>query len=452
MLSSSDLLSSYRKLHSSDSLVEPGKDRENNGCKDIFRFMLTQEDVKQLQAEGFPEKVFTDLAPLEFEKFDTKTLFLKAVRGHIGEMQAEQHQEIILEYATELKPCIRQAIQKTDIEKRIRRYEQEEKALEQLYQKTDVRALIDIASEEDVLKKRNALKKVIWGNVEPSFHPLKFQIVEHIGDERFDRVKNLKAIDKIEITMDYSLTSIVYLFHPKKSNQQLLLYHEGHTDIGFYNGYATIAFFVEKGYTVLAFSMPLLGLNSQPEIYTERFGLIKLHSEAGIRHNKMMFLERPIRFFMEPIIVSLNFMEQQYRFDRISMVGLSGGGWTTTLAAAIEPRIAKSFPVAGTSPFFLSKNVGDFEQRYLELYRIANYLELYVLGAYGENRQQVQILNRYDPIFHFSGEKYKFYETIIADIVYELGKGSFSVFSDDTHHEHLISEYALHFIHTELEH
>ena len=35
------------------------------------------------------------------------------------------------------------------------------------------------------------------------------------------------------------------------------------------------------------------------------------------------------------------------------MAGLSGGGWTTTLYAAIDPSIRYSFPVAGTIPLYL---------------------------------------------------------------------------------------------------
>ena len=32
------------------------------------------------------------------------------------------------------------------------------------------------------------------------------------------------------------------------------------------------------------------------------------------------------------------------------MVGISGGGWTTGVYSALDPRIEKSFVVAGTAP------------------------------------------------------------------------------------------------------
>ena len=58
------------------------------------------------------------------------------------------------------------------------------------------------------------------------------------------------------------------------------------------------------------------------------------------------------------------------------MIGLSGGGWTTTLYAAIDPRVRLSFPVAGTLPDYLRLgrpgDKGDWEQFYPDLYKVAN--------------------------------------------------------------------------------
>ena len=37
-------------------------------------------------------------------------------------------------------------------------------------------------------------------------------------------------------------------------------------------------------------------------------------------------------------------------YKNIIMVGLSGGGWTTTLASALIPDITLSIPIAGSTP------------------------------------------------------------------------------------------------------
>ena len=71
-----------------------------------------------------------------------------------------------------------------------------------------------------------------------------------------------------------------------------------------------------------------------------------------------------------------------------------------------------------------------------------NYLELYVLGAYGNGRQHVQIFNKNDPCC-FSGNGYETYEFVIDDKISQLGKGNFQVFIDDTHNEHKISDFSL---------
>ena len=44
------------------------------------------------------------------------------------------------------------------------------------------------------------------------------------------------------------------------------------------------------------------------------------------------------------------------------MMGLSGGGWTTTLAAALDPRIDLSIPIAGSIPCNFGHTSIDFEQ------------------------------------------------------------------------------------------
>lgn len=75
------------------------------------------------------------------------------------------------------------------------------------------------------------------------------------------------------------------------------------------------------------------------------------------------------------------------------MMGLSGGGWTTVLYAALDPRIMRSYPVAGSWPIYLRfaspRDWGDYEETIPELYKTVNYLEMYILGSYGEGRKQL---------------------------------------------------------------
>jgi hypothetical protein len=47
------------------------------------------------------------------------------------------------------------------------------------------------------------------------------------------------------------------------------------------------------------------------------------------------------------------FTLQSHSYKHIVMLGLSGGGWSTTLASAVDDRIRVSFPTAGSVPFAL---------------------------------------------------------------------------------------------------
>jgi hypothetical protein len=150
----------------------------------------------------------------------------------------------------------------------------------------------------------------------------------------------------------------------------------------------------------------------------------------------------PVKYFVEPVVIVLNYLEKNFHYSSVSMVGISGGGWTTTLAAAIDTRIKKSFPVAGSYPIYLRSNSmrdwGDYEQTVPEIYRTVNYLELYMLGSYGIHRKQLQVINQYDACC-FAGTKWETYKDIVRERVHRLGTGEFDLFLDATHREHLIS-------------
>merc|ERR1712025_1240936 len=56
-----------------------------------------------------------------------------------------------------------------------------------------------------------------------------------------------------------------------------------------------------------------------------------------------------IRFFIEPVALAVAYAKS-LGYKHIVMVGLSGGGWTTTVAAAAIEGIELSFPIAGSVP------------------------------------------------------------------------------------------------------
>jgi pimeloyl-ACP methyl ester carboxylesterase len=302
---------------------------------------------------------------------------------------------------------------------------------------------------DEIINLRSNLINYIWKETSLSNSKLPSYIEKNIADQNYDNLQNLKQIDKYLISMEYGVNSTSYLFLPQESNNKLIVYHQGHKG-DFYNGKNTIEFFLNNGYSVLAFSMPLLGNNNQPTIDTE-FGKVKL-----ISHNYFPLIESPefspMKFYFEPIVQSLNYVEENFNFDNFYMMGISGGGWTTTVYSAIDERILQSFSIAGSVPISLrisERDLGDYEQTLPNFYKIGNYLELYLLASIGENRKHVQIFNKNDPCC-FSGDVRGIYDIKIKSILQELGKGHFEIYLDDTHFEHKISEYSLNIIESEI--
>jgi hypothetical protein len=308
---------------------------------------------------------------------------------------------------------------------------------------------IHVNNSEDISKLRSDLIHYIWK--EQSFENLKSltKIEENIIDTNYNDLENLKQIDKFLISMDFDVNSISYLFLPQNSNNELILYHQGHGG-DFYNGKNTIEYFLKNGYSVLAFSMPLLGMNNQPIVDTE-FGKIKL-----VSHDYFPFIESqnfsPLKFYFEPLSTSLNYIENNFNFTNFYMVGISGGGWTTTIYSAIDERISKSFSIAGSIPLSLRINtndLGDYEQTLPDFYKIANYLDLYILASFGDDRKHIQIFNKNDPCC-FSGDLRGIFDNDIQVTLQELGMGHYEIFIDETHFEHKISEYSLKIIQNEI--
>ena len=307
----------------------------------------------------------------------------------------------------------------------------------------NVSELIHIKNNNDIFKLKNNLIDFIWKNNGFPDSKLPDSINLDISNSLYNDFSNLKRIDQFNIEMEYGVNSISYLFTPEFSNNKLIIYHQGH-DGDFYKGKETIQFFLEKNYSVLAFSMPLLGMNNQPLVEISNLGTIQLTSHEHFRFIESSNLS-PIKFFLEPITISLNYLDKNYNFSSYHMIGISGGGWTVTLYSAIDDRISETYSIAGSVPIYLrsiSENRGDYEQWLPELYQIANYLDLYIMSSYGENRKFIQIFNKYDSCC-FSGELYKTYENEVKEALLILDQGHFDIFLDDTHKTHIISDNTL---------
>ncbi len=288
----------------------------------------------------------------------------------------------------------------------------------------DLQDLSRVRSPEDVARVRQELLDYIWGQATlPAGGP---DQIEELPAERY---LSAARVEQWRVDMDHGLASTGILVHPENANGDLLIYHEGHDD-SFKNHRIRIERFLKAGFAVLAMDMPLTGVNR-----TDR-GPIRTHADLAE-------LPFPIHFFLEPVVRSLNYAVSAYGFEAVYMTGFSGGGWTTVLAAALDTRIQGSYPVAGSYPFYVRSQIidieGDFEQNDAGLYRIASYIDLYVLGAAG--RRQLQIFNRFSPCC-FPGSYASTYQPFVSAAAYDLG-GSFGVYLDESVAEPVFSPHAV---------
>lgn len=196
-----------------------------------------------------------------------------------------------------------------------------------------------------------------------------------------------------------------YYLASAKPNGKLAIYHAGHKETVLIGGALTIRAMLAAGFDVLALSMP-----EEP-------------------HARFADDPLPLRPFLEPVALSLNYAMAKRPYTEVVMAGLSGGGWTTVVYSAIDTRIHRSYPIAGSWPFFLRKlrsdSIGDFEQQLPGLN--VGYLDLYLLAS-SDGREQLQIFNRDDPCC-FSGELPLSYHTFLSEEAAKLG-GSFGMVID----------------------
>jgi hypothetical protein len=161
-------------------------------------------------------------------------------------------------------------------------------------------------------------------------------------------------------------------------SNRLLIYHGGH------NQEATNG---DSGGPLIQYALPL------------GWDVLTINMPTG-DHQRFAQDSFPMAAFMRPIALSVNYAVRRKAYTEVVMAGLSGGGWSTVLYSALDTRIKKSVPVAGSWPKYLryapgnQNSIGDYEQTLPAL--SLEYLDLYALAA-SNQRMQLQVFNSNDP-------------------------------------------------------
>ena len=315
---------------------------------------------------------------------------------------------------------------------------------------------ITLWTETQVEERRRQLIHYIWGEVGFPGHLLPNVRV----GVRAPVSGSIAAARVDEFTLDMApgLQGLAYHFIPTKRRNELVVLHHGHActldddnsdrNVG-YGMQRTIAALLENGYGVLGVFMP----HMRP-------------GDCSGGHNGMFTTAsggNPMRYFFEMTVAGLNVLERPGdagslgAYQAFHMMGLSGGGWTTTVYAALDTRIRCSISVAGTIPLYLrsGSSIGDREQYDTPFYTLAGYPDLYVMGATGDGRRQVQLLverddccfgkAQHDP--EHAGMAYRDamrdFEKHVHKAISQIGSGSFRVEIDGVAPSHMISHHAI---------
>ncbi len=305
---------------------------------------------------------------------------------------------------------------------------------------------IRINNMQDAEVFRNKLISIIWGKDGIPYNSFPEKVETNVQDSLFSDIENLGSVDCIIDSLEYGFVSVMYHLKPKENDKnEIVIYHHGHEGRNDYSaGIPTYRELIKNGYHVISIQMPLLGRNNLPIVNTPTTGKTQIRN-----HDMMMYLENPYPIFFTPIRTALNYVRKENHYDGYSMLGLSGGGWTTQLFVAMDTTIKKSYTIAGSAPIEIKllrfQDLGDMEQYDPRIYSQISYPEIYVLGSIGQGRRRIQILNTEDPCcFIYKNSIY--YREAVTKKVEQIGIGNYLLLEDKTNKEHSISPIAINLI------
>src|SRR5437867_10256037 len=198
---------------------------------------------------------------------------------------------------------------------------------------------ITIHSAREVTAKRRALLEYIWGADGFPSRRLPDVVLTNVPSP-VKQLSHLARVDEFRIEMAPGLQGLAYHFIAERPNSELVVVHHGHActldddpspaEVG-YGLQRTINALLQDGYGVLGVFMP----HMRPGDCTGGHDAMFQTNTTG----------SPIKYFLEPTAISLNYLRTRSRSDHFPsyrdfhMTGLSGGGWATTIYAAIDPKI-----------------------------------------------------------------------------------------------------------------
>lgn len=352
---------------------------------------------------------------------------------------------------------------------------------------------IGISKKEEVERLRNNLNSSIWGKDGfpktisiSKWDSTSWAVASQSGDKNLSDYRgnrNLQRVDKIEITLTarpeiegcrtcyctpwFNPTMTAYHFIPKQSKGEGVIINHGHWNYietfphqHPYNFYPLIDSLINRNYNVMFVFMPQhnpsdIGRCEGPTGMGNCHSCL-LQSKLASKPSRDLSI---LQVHLEPAASAIAFLSNEYHCKNFHMIGISGGGWTTTLYSCLDTRIKKSFAIAsGLWPLYLvSSSPGDYDYGDPLIYMNVKVQQMYTLASVGNDRMHVQVFIRRDGS---NGEQQYYSKTFLnpykPDISYDsairqlenrvkktikkIGNGSFELFIDESTSFHQISD------------
>ncbi|MBN42659.1 MAG: hypothetical protein CL573_04120 [Alphaproteobacteria bacterium] len=312
--------------------------------------------------------------------------------------------------------------------------------------------------DQDVIAAPNAVRAelvtMIWGptGVPNTDTPINVKVRV---DGQLGVLPQGTIVTRLDFNLGLGLTSNPYLLESPDGNNRLIVYHHGF-GAPIKTASHFLAALIDSGFDVVAVNALGHG-GTLAFVDSNQAGILPhaRHKQKSNIFHEMSDFDRPLRYHLRPIYGAIDYARRKKSYRSVDVAGFSMGAFFATLLAALDPTIERSYPIAGVLPNYLRRGqeiMPDGPPSYPPLMDIANHLELFVLGASGEDRRQLQVFNRYDRCC-FNGIRSNIYKAAIQNAVHQSSaKGRFDVLLDETHADHRISQFATNAIVKDLTH
>ncbi|MBC8090277.1 MAG: fibronectin type III domain-containing protein [Phycisphaerae bacterium] len=250
------------------------------------------------------------------------------------------------------------------------------------------------ATPPSVAETRSALRHAIWRRGDP-FTASSHVVATPLSSPVIGSVTRFRTATSFLFDDGRPHKSRVTHFMPQEPvSGRYAIFHEGHGESGTDVGVSMIEFLLDRGWEVFAMDMPIHGRNKVDRtigVDTTHFEWWKL--DDGQTSPVASFL-LPVKYLVDHITTT------RPASENLLLMGRSGGGFTSYVYSAVDPRITATVSVAGGRPIsqrlesvFGALELGDLEQTAPELFSGLRHEDLMLAGG---TRGSLMMFNTFD--------------------------------------------------------